>query len=255
MQIEIPVGDSFIKGILEEPNENEGNKCLAIVCNGIFSTMDEFSYASKGFCEKGIACFRFNYRNAPPDYENFWKLSLSSEAQDLKAVCEHFAKSGEFEKISIVAFSMSGLVSAIAGLSVSSFVFWSPVVEPNKVKISLNEISREQERELLETGKTKIIRKRTGDFFYAGREMIREIREIDGRTLYPRIKAPSLVLYAGSDSLVPREQAEFLEKLHGFKLEVIEKCNHAWLDEERKNPDEKARKEVIEKTIKWIKGH
>lgn len=118
-----------IFGVLHLPSTP--NPPLVILSHGFAShkigTNRSYVRLAEGFCQEGMAAFRFDYRGGGDSEGALQEMSPQEFVKDLLLVTEHFK---DFKKIGYFGSSFGGTISILAAAQLKkacSLVVWAPV--------------------------------------------------------------------------------------------------------------------------------
>lgn len=239
-----------IVGILHSPDKQ--NPPIIIMCHGFTGTKgnihDKFYKSAKKLCESGFAVLRFDFRGSGESEGEFVNVTVSSEANDLKAAIEFMQKQG-YEKIGVVGSSLGGAISVIGyDERVKAMVLWNPVTNLSQTFIDSNFIPKENVQRLEKDGFIIFRDNYTGKEFKIGKKFWREIETVDVKNYLKKVECPILILHGNKDTVVPLKQSEDAMKIiksNVKELEVISGAEHGFYEPLYE-------KEVINFTLGWF---
>jgi dienelactone hydrolase len=242
-----------IVGLLTQP-EFKTNKIILIV-HGFTGNMDGSAYLQKGLANKlsenGFAVYRFNFRFTTDAFENFHKMTIAGEVDDLKLLIDEFAK--KYERVGVVGESLGGAVSILSySQKVSCMVLFYPAIF-FKENLANRFSSDEQIREMNENGVLPWV-KSSGQKLYVGKKFIEEINKIDVFPEIKKIKCPLLFVHGNADTIVSLTESEraFAAANEPKKIEIIDGAEHAFNDKDYL-PNKQIQDKAIGLTVEWFK--
>jgi alpha/beta superfamily hydrolase len=183
----------------------------------------------------GIASVRFDFGGSGESDGGFYDMTISKELEDAKAILE-YVKTLDFvdlERISIVGFSMGGVIGSILAGDcmdeIKSLCLWAPARNIKQIYLArdidtcdLTEISEKEKKDVFEQGYRDI------SGLPLSIEFIKDLESLDlvGRaTIY---KKDVLILHGGEDRLVPLFNSENYLKEYGSsaRLHVVKGADH-----------------------------
>lgn len=231
----------MLKGNLY-PSEN---KKIVIMSHGFCADKDRSWW--KETAEKvnsvGYAVLRFDFSGCGLSETDV--ITVASEVQDLESAIE-FVKSKGYEEISLIGFSLGGVVSLqLNNSDIKTMVLWAPVTD-KKEKYLEYKFGPGQAEELEEKG--FIIREKRGREFKIPKEYFEERESLDQKELLSKIRCPVLIIHGDADESVPLEWSKTALTMlpEGSDLEIIEGEGHLF---------DNAMSKVADLTKEWFESH
>jgi len=219
-EIEIPAGDTVIRGTLHTPQHMRPEACI-VTCHGLLASRQSPKAVMLGkFSEKvGFGCFRFDFRGCGDSGGRFEDSVSSQRSEDLAIVLEYLETEMGIHEFGLFGSSLGGYVSLLH----------APDDERVKVLVSVSSpysMAELLEEEYREKGYCDI------DGFRIGKNFYEDAQKYDARlrSVLGRITCPVLFVQGGADPLVPPNHAKLLyEKVGGEKrLEIIRGADHSY---------------------------
>lgn len=245
-------GEKII-GLLTLPDLKTNN--LVLLVHGFTGNMngpaDLYKRLAHKLIENGFAVYRFNFRFTSENFENYHKMTIAGEVDDLKLMIREFSK--KYEKIGIVGESLGGAISILSYSSkVKCLALFYPAIffEEN---IRNRWSSDEQIREMNEKGVLPWVRS-SGQKLYVSKEFIQETNKMAIFPEVPKIKCPVLFIHGNVDKTVSFTESERAFKIANEpkRIEIIEGAEHGFNDSKYK-PSKKLQDKAINLTLDWFK--
>ena len=219
-ELEIPAGDTVIRGTLHIPSHTEPKACI-VTCHGLLASRQSPKAVMLGkFSEKlGYGCMRFDFRGCGDSGGRFEDSISSQRSEDLAIVLDHVEKTYGIHEFGLFGSSLGGYVSLLHAPEDKRVKALVSVSSP----YSMAELLEEEYRE---KGYCDIDGFRIGKNFYEDALYYdEELRKAVGR-----ITCPVLFVQGGADPLVPPGHAKLLYEKVGSekKLEMIRGADHSY---------------------------
>lgn len=201
--------------------------------------------------ENGFAVYRFNFRFTSDSFEDYHKMTIVGEVNDLKLLIKEFSK--KYNKIGVVGESLGGAISILSYSSqVKCLVLFYPAIF-YKENIANRWSSDEEIRELNEKGVLPWVRS-SGQKLYVGKKFIEEVKKIEIFPEVPKIKCPILFIHGNADTTVSFTESERAFKVANEpkRIEIIDGAHHGFKDRNYQ-PSEELQNRAIDLTIDWFK--
>lgn len=240
----IKINDHRVFLIIEAPNSKTSNLPLVLMCHGFTGNHIEvgriFTDCSRELVKHGICTVRFDYYGHGNSDGLFEDFSISKAIEDALGVYEYIVENVKPLRIGLLGLSLGGLIALSIGAikGVSTIVLWSSV-GPSWLKGLVSELLKKGNEYVNLYGSWRIKRRN-----------LEEIMKVNMEEFLPKVRVPTLLIYAADDNVTPLNNAtEIYCKLTCKKeLFIIEKGGHGFNDPVSK-------KRVIEKTIDWFIKH
>jgi esterase/lipase len=247
--------------------ENQGEKIIGLLTLSDFKTSnlvllvhgftgnlngpsDLYKRLAYKLKENGFAIYRFNFRFTSDSFENYHKMTIAGEVDDLKLLIKEFSK--KYDKIGVVGESLGRAISILSYSSkVKCLVLFYPAIF-FKENVANRWSSDEEIRELNKKGVLPWV-KSSGQKLYVGKKFIEEINKIEIFSEVPKIKCPILFVHGNADKTVSFTESERAFKIANEtkRIEIIEGAEHGFKDSNYK-PSEGLQDKAIGLTIKWF---
>jgi len=195
---------------------------------------------ARAICGVGISVLRFDFRGHGDSPLPFEEFRLEYALEDAENAVRYVESVLRPRRLGLIGLSMGGHVAVKTahrlGDKVSSLVLLAPGIDLGKlVEVAINIVPR------------------VGDFYIFGplrlrREGVESLAKSNAMDLAEEIKAPTLIIHAKNDEVVPYAQsAEFYNRLRAEKkLVLLEEGGHVFA-----TPASRLR--VLEEVTEWIK--
>lgn len=232
---------------------------LAIVCHGLADTKENpFLVAiCDRLAENGIAAFRFDFSGNGESEGEFIEATYHKETDDLKVVMDWFAAERKVKKFVLVGHSMGGGVVRVAAAGddrVKALVSLAGVACADTFK----EKFPEEYKQILEGKHIFFKEERFGKRFPIDKRYIVSAESIDIMATASRMHCPCLCIIGDQDLQQRREQErEWLDALpDGVMREfiLIEGADHTFNRDKEQEEVHRAREELLEALIPWVKA-
>lgn len=228
---------------------------LILLVHGFTGNMDGpadlYKRLAYKLTENSFAVYRFNFRFTSDNFENFHKMTIADEVDDLKFLVKEFSK--KYDKIGVVGESLGGAISMLSySIKVKCLVLFYPAIF-FKENIANRWSSDKQIRELNEKGVLPWV-KSSGQKLFVGKKFIEEINKIEIFPEVPKIKCPILFIHGNIDKLVSFTESEraFNIANEPKRIEIIEGAQHGFKDSNYL-PSEELQDKAIDLTVNWFK--
>lgn len=238
-----------LEGVMSVPSQ--GSRPLVILVHGITSNRDElglYSGLAEHLAEKGLTCFRFDYRCHGVNSEAIENMTLAGIINDIEAACSYSSILLQPTWIHAIGMSFGGGLTAFwaatTQIPVKSIVLLAPVIDYQEDIVGQhnliedNLLSQPARKELATKGHL------ITDGIQYGRSLLNEIPHINGIVGLKRLKCKSLILHGDADSIVPYESSVSFARLNKkCKLVNVPGTDHGFGipgDEDLTSPDTKA---------------
>jgi len=249
-------GEKII-GVLTLPDSKTNN--LILLVHGFTGNMngpeDLYKRLAYKLTENGFAVYRFNFRFTSDSFEDYHRMTITGEIDDLKLLIKEFSK--RYDKIGVIGESLGGSIS-ILGYSpkVNCMVLFYPAIF-YKENIANRWSSDEEIRELNKKGVLPWVRS-SGQKLYVGKKFIEEVHKIEVFSKIQKIKCPILFVHGNVDKTVSFTESERAFKIANEpkRIEIIEGANHGFKDKNYQTSEElqdKAISLTLEWFLKWLK--
>jgi dienelactone hydrolase len=245
-------GDKII-GVLTLPDSKTNS--LILLVHGFTGNMngpaDLYKRLAYKLTENGFAVYRFNFRFTSDDFEEYHKMTITGEVDDLELLIKEFSK--KYNKIGVVGESLGGSISILGYSSkVNCLVLFYPAIF-YKENIANRWSSDEEIRELNEKGVLPWVRS-SGQKLYVGKKFIEEVHRLEVFSKIQKIKCPILFIHGNVDSTVSFTESERSFKVANEpkKIEIIDGAHHGFKDKNYQ-PSEELQNKAINFTINWFK--
>lgn len=242
-----------IVGMLTLP-ELKTNKLILLV-HGFTGNMNgpENLYKRLAYklTENGFAVYRFNFRFTSGNFEEYHKMTITGEVDDLERLIKEFSK--KYNKIGVVGESLGGSI-VILGYSskINCLVLFYPAIF-YKENIANRWSSDEDIRELNRTGILPWVRS-SGQKVHVGKKFVEEAHSLEVFSKIQKIKCPVFFIHGDADTTVSFTESERAFKVANEpkKIEIIEGSHHAFKDRNYR-PSEELQNKAISLTVDWFK--
>lgn len=232
-------------------------KSLILLVHGFTGDLDGpadlYKRLASRLAEDGFAVYRFNFRFTSDGFEDFHKMTIAGEVEDLKLLIKEFSK--KYDRIGIVGESLGGAISILSYSSkVRCLVLFYPAVF-FKENIANRWSSDKEIRELNEGGVLPWAKRSTGQKLYVGKRFIEEINKIEVFPKIPKIKCPIMFVHGNSDNTVSFTESEraFKNANEPKRIEIVEGAEHGFNDSDYA-PSEELQDKAINLTVNWFKS-
>jgi pimeloyl-ACP methyl ester carboxylesterase len=247
-------GEKII-GFLTLPDSKTNN--LIFLVHGFTGNMngpaDLYKRLAYRLTENGFAVYRFNFRFTSDSFEDYYKMTISGEVDDLKLLIKEFSK--KYNKIGVVGESLGGSISILGYSSkVNCLVLFYPAIF-FKENIANRWSSDEEIRELNEKGVLPWVRS-SGQKLFVGKKFIEEVNKIEIFPEVSKIKCPIMFIHGNVDTTVSFTESERAFKIANEpkRIEIIEGALHGFKDKNYQTSEELQDK-AINLTIDWFKKY
>ncbi|MEM5778100.1 MAG: YqiA/YcfP family alpha/beta fold hydrolase [Candidatus Aenigmatarchaeota archaeon] len=244
-------GEKII-GFLTSPNLKTNS--LILLVHGFTGNMngpaDLYKRLAYKLTENGFAVYRFNFRFTSDSFEDYHKMTISGEVNDLKFLINEFSK--KYDKIGVVGESLGGAISILGYSSkVKCMVLFYPAIF-FKENIANRWSSDEQIKEMNEKGILPWVRS-SGQKLYVGKKFIEEINRIEILPEIQKIKCPILFIHGNVDTTVNFSESERAFKIANEpkRIEIIDGAHHGFKDRDYQ-PSEELQDKAINLTLYWF---
>lgn len=237
-----------LSGVLHKPEEE--TKSAIIFSHGFAGDKNGFKNknirVARKLCANGFAVLRFDFRGCGASDGTFVDMTISSEADDLRAAID-FVKQLGYEKIGIIGGSLGGFVSILANdPRVKSMVLWAPALALKEVFIKSGKITQQMINEALTKGHTNY-KKSDGREVELGKELIKEFTTLEIFDTIKKITYPLMIIHGNKDDIVDYRYSEkYIRYASGQKeFKMVPGADHGFeipLHEQQ----------LIEATIEWF---
>lgn len=238
-----------LSGVLHTPEEQ--TKSVVIICHGFAGDKNGFKNknirVAKKLCVNGFAVLRFDFRGCGASDGNFVDITISSEADDLRAAI-NFVQNLGYEKIGVIGGSLGGFVSILANdPRVKSMVLWAPAIALKEVFIKSGKITQQMINEALTKGYTNY-KTSGGREVELGKELIKEITTLEIFDIIKRITYPIMVIHGNKDDVVDYRYSEkYIRYASGQKeFKIIPGADHNFSN----TPEHE--QQLMEATVEWF---
>jgi len=201
--------------------------------------------------ENGFAVYRFNFRFTTDNFENYHKMTIVGEVDDLKFLIREFSKS--YGKIGVVGESLGGAISILSYSSkINCLILYYPAIF-FKENIANRWSSDEEIKEMNEKGVLPWVRS-SGQKLYVGKKFIEEVKRIEIFPEISKIKCPIMFIHGNVDSTVSFTESERAFKVANEpkRIEIIDGAHHGFKDKDYQLSEELQDK-AINLTLNWFK--
>lgn len=240
-EINIKVNHNFIKGVLENPEEEK----LIILVHGFIGDMrgpDEiFIKLSEQLQKENYSVIRFSFSGTVPSEGNYIDMTVKGQTEELNAMIS-YAKSLGYSQIGVLGESMGGAIAIEAyDPSIKVVVFWYSVFDFSDCSF-IEYLKENSLNELKNNGYILV------DGFKIGEKFISKIRTVNLYQKLQQIKCPALFLHGQNDTDVPYRHSEKGFSLVGEdkQLNIIKGAEHCFRNEQEK---------VIRLTTNFLKSY
>lgn len=219
-------GQHKLAGVLHSPSL-ETTACV-VTSHGFFSNKDSGKYKdiARGFCEKGMAVFRFDFRGFGESEGITEEITLTGRIQDLQAAMNLITEEG-FKKIGIIGSSLGGYVSILTAAKdrrIKALATWA-------TPIYLSELF---------SNKT----------VWKFQKFLNDMKNHDVTSSLRDIGCPIIIIHGSCDEQVPILHAKTMHRKakQPKKLHIIKGADHRFTNTLH-------RRRAIELTLKWFKDY
>jgi uncharacterized protein len=251
-KLDFKLKDGNIVGLLTTPNAKTDK--IILLVHGFTGNMngpaDLYKRLAYKLTESGFAVYRFNFRFTSDGFEDYYKMTITGEVDDLKFLVNEFSK--KYNKIGVVGESLGGSVSVL-GYSdeINCLVLFYPAIF-YKENIANRWSSDEEIKEMNENGVLPWV-KSSGQKLYVGKKFIEEAHNLEVFPEVSKIKCPIIFIHGNADTIVSFTESERAFKVanNPKEMNIIDGAEHGFKDSDYITSEELQDK-AIKITLDWF---